>query len=197
MKFYHKDIVIEVPEGIYYPREDSLLIAEAIEEMELKGKNALEIGCGSGFLSILMAKSGAAVMAADINAEAIETAKKNAENNGFFNLHFAVSDLFEKMDGCFDIIIFNPPYLPKEEGEAHDLTYSGGPTGREIIEKFIAAAGKYIKENGKILFLISSLTGEKEVLNIFEKNGFLVAAIKRKKIPWEELIVMEARQKTS
>ena len=192
MKFYHGDIILDVPEGVYCPREDSLLIAEAIEGMNLKGKNALDMGCGSGFLSILMAKSDAIVTAADINPPAAETARKNAESNGIFNLHFAVSDLFEKINGSYDLIVFNPPYLPLEENEKGDIAYTGGPSGREVIERFIQQAKSHLETGGKILLLISSLTGEKEVLNIFAKNGCKAKIIKRKRIFFEELMVVEA-----
>ena len=187
MKFYHNGITLEVPEGIYYPREDSMLLAEFLESMELKGKSCLEVGCGSGFLSILMAKSGAVVTAVDVSSQAVETAKKNADINGI-NLHFAVSDLFSNIDSKFDLIVFNSPYLPKDEYS--DITYSGGI---EIVERFISSASAHLKEGGKILLLISSLTGEKEVLDIFAKNGFKAKIIKRKRIFFEELMIVEAR----
>ena len=50
MKFYHGEIQLEVPENVYYPREDSILMAKALENLEIKGKSVLEVGCGSGFL---------------------------------------------------------------------------------------------------------------------------------------------------
>jgi len=61
-KFYYKDIIIEVPDEVYYPREDTLLLAKVLEKEELKGKKCLEMCCGSGFLSVLMVKLGADVV---------------------------------------------------------------------------------------------------------------------------------------
>jgi len=186
MKFYHNDIAIEVPEGIYYPREDSMLLAEAIESMDLRGKSCLEIGCGSGFLSILMAKSGAVVTAVDINPKAVETARKNADINGI-NIQFEVSDMFASVKNKYDIIVFNSPYLPKDEYS--DITYSGGV---EIVERFISQAKSHLNEGGKILLLFSSLTGESEVLALLEKSGYKAKVIKRQKLFFEEIMIVEA-----
>jgi len=188
MKFYHDELALDVPEGVYYPREDSLLLAKVLEKENLADKRVLEIGCGSGFLSIFMAKSKAAVTAVDISKDAVETAIKNAENNDV-SLTCFQSDLFSAVNGRFDTIIFNPPYLPDE---SNDATYSGGIKGRETIEKFIRNAKAHLSKNGKILLLISSLTSEKEVLSLFHTYGFKTKIIVREKIPWEELMVIEA-----
>ena len=181
---------MEVPENVYYPQEDSLLLAKALDGIDVKGKRALEVGCGSGLLSIIMAKSGADVTAVDINEEAVETAKINASDNEA-DINCFVSDLFSNVSGVFDMIIFNPPYLPVEPGE-NDPTYAGGTTGRDTIEMFIAGVKEHLKLDGTVLLLISSLTGEEEVVKLFEKEGMATRSIAREKIPWEELIVIEA-----
>jgi release factor glutamine methyltransferase len=184
--FYYMGITLSVPERVYCPRGDSLLLAGVLEKMKPKGI-ILDMGCGSGFLAILIAKS-AEVTAVDINPSAVRTTLQNAVMNNV-KLKALQSDLFKKVKGRFDFIVFNPPYLPAEE----DKTYSGGKTGRAVIIKFIKHAGKYLKKNGRILLLISSLTGEKEVLELFRKNNFRTKIITRQKIPWEELLVIEAR----
>src|SRR3989338_1117492 len=121
MKFYYGRVELDVPERVYYPREDSELLAKVIDSLDLKGKAVLETGCGSGFLSILMAKKCADVTAVDINTEAVEITGKNAAANGA-KINTFISDLFSAVGGTFDIIVFNPPYLPVEEGE-NDTTY--------------------------------------------------------------------------
>ncbi len=190
MKFYYSDITLEVPEGVYYPREDSELMAKTIEKIDLTGKKLLEIGCGSGFLSILTAKKGADVTAVDTNPDAVEITRNNAETNNV-RMDVIHSDLFKKVPDKFDIIIFNPPYLPVEEGE-DDITYAGGKTGRDVIEKFIDKISGHLKPDGTVLLLISSLTGEKETIQLFAKQRMKTEIIARAKIPWEELIVIKA-----
>lgn len=190
MKFYHNKIELEVPENIYYPKEDSLLMAKILENIGLDSKKILEVGCGSGLLSILMAKCGADVTSVDTDDGAVEITKTNAKSNGVA-ISVLESDLFSKIDGMFDIIIFNPPYLPVEEGET-DKTYAGGKNGRETIEKFVSKVKDRLKPDGFVLLLISSLTGEKEVIELFEKQKMKTSIIAREKIPWEELIVIQA-----
>lgn len=188
MKFYHDALTLNVPDGVYYPREDSLLLSRAVGDTELKDKSVLEIGCGSGFLSVIMAKRKANVTAVDISNDAVKAAEENAKANAV-SLTCSQSDLFSAVTGKFDLIVFNPPYLPDESG---DKTYSGGKTGRETIEKFIKGAKAHLAAGGRILLLISSLTGEKEVLYLFRNTGFRTKTVARQKVPWEELVVIEA-----
>lgn len=197
MKFYYKGIELEVPDSVYYPREDSLLLAKAVENIRLKSKKILDMGCGSGFLSVLMARDNS-VTAADINEEAVKATRENAARNNV-KLRALQSDLFSDIHEIFDIIVFNPPYLPepfsfakKNPREKESIQWDGGRSGRDAIEKFISSAKNHLNKNGKILLLISSLTGEKEVTRLFEKDGFKAGTIAREKIPWEELMVIEA-----
>ena len=191
MKFSFNSMELEVPEGVYYPAEDSFLLADAVEALEMKGKNVLDMGCGSGFLSLLCASKGAHVMAVDITEEAVETAKANAQANGF-KVNIVLSDLFEKINGRFDFIIFNPPYLPKEEDEEGHVTYTGGATGREVIERFITQCGTHLENDGKILVLVSSLTGKEEIIAALNEAGFSAKIAAKEKLDWEELVVIEA-----
>lgn len=192
MKFFYKDLVLEVPDSVYYPREDSLLLARILEKE--KPGSILDMGCGSGFLSILMARKNpdSMITSVDINKEAVKATIDNAEKSNV-KVKALVSDLFCFVDGSFDLIVFNSPYLPVDKKEINDITYSGGQTGREVIEKFITQAKNHLNKNGKILLLISSLTNENAVLNAFRNSGFSAKVVAREKVPWEELIIIEAR----
>lgn len=184
MKFYHSGIELDVPESVYCPREDSLLLARVLEN--LKGKKILEMGCGSGFLAILLA-NGNEVTAADIDEEAVRVTERNAIKNNV-KVKTIKSDLFSVVNERFDVIVFNPPYLPDDN---NNITYSGGSSGRDAIERFVKDARDFLNQNGKIYMVISSLTGEKEVLDLFHCNGFETNILARDKIPWEELMVIE------
>lgn len=197
MKFQYKDIELEVPDTVYYPEEDSLLLLETVEKSDLKRKIFLEVGCGSGLISIVMAKKGCDVTATDIDKNAVLATKKNAERNGV-RVIVKQSDLLSSVKEKFDLIVFNPPYLPEDENDSHlgdvKVQLIGGATGREVIERFLKQANSCLNESGKILLLISSLTGEKEITKMCKKYGYGASAIKRKKIPWEELMVLELVQ---
>ncbi|MBI2578777.1 MAG: methyltransferase [Candidatus Aenigmarchaeota archaeon] len=188
--FFYDDISLEIPEDVYEPREDSLLAAKHLEMKTLSGKKCLDMGCGSGLLAVLMAKKGGAVTAADINGEAVEITRKNAESNEV-KLKAVVSDVFSAIDDKYDFIAFNPPYLPDGAGIKGKEQWSGGAGGRDMIGKFLSGLKNHLNENGKVMMVFSSLTGEKEVRELSESNGFSFRVIDREKVPWEELILAE------
>ncbi|MEM4714433.1 MAG: methyltransferase [Candidatus Nanoarchaeia archaeon] len=179
---------------VYTPAEDSFLLQSCIP-LDLKRKDVLDMGTGSGILAITAAKRGANVLAVDLNPRALKIASENAKNNNV-KISFLKSNIFSNVKGKFDLILCNPPYLPEDEIDkiiGPSLTYSGGKDGKEFIKKFVSDAPKFLKKYGKILMVISSITGEKEVLELFAKNNFKTKILARQKIPWEELIVIEAR----
>lgn len=138
---------------IYRPREDSYLLREFIESRDLEGKKVLDMGTGTGILAVAAAKNGAEVVAADINPEAIKTAEEKArEENVAEKIHFVDSDLFESIDSGFDLIVFNPPYLPGEEYKE----LQGGETGVELTERFLEDVENYLYEEGSAVFIASS-----------------------------------------
>ncbi len=190
MKYFYKDLTLDIPDSCYYPREDSELLAEIVEEHDLKGKRCLDMGCGPGLLAVIMAQKGAVVTAADLNLEAVQATRGNAVANNA-DIYAIFSDLFSNIAEKFDLIVFNPPYLPGEDKENNEATYYGGKDGRSVIKNFLAIAKNFLKRNGKILLLISTVTGEKEVIDIAADNDYSVNQVARKKVPWEELIVLE------
>ncbi len=184
-RFFYKDIALEIPDSVYMPRDDSIMLAEILENE--KAEHVLDIGCGSGFLAILLAKHDCTVIAVDINPEAISATEKNAAMN-FVEINVVQSDLFENVKDNFDLIVFNPPYLP---GEPYDIQWSGGI---DLVKKFLEDAREYLKKDGKIIFVISTLTApEKEIIDLIEKNSYKYKILARKKIPWEELIAFELK----
>ena len=113
---------MKVPHGVFHPglfHSTKFLIGYMLEQ-ELSGKTILELGCGSGLLSVIAAKQGAVVTASDVNMKAVETAKLNASLNQV-EIEVIHSDLFENMPRrAFDFIFINPPYYrgrPKDESE--------------------------------------------------------------------------------
>ncbi len=144
----------------YKPREDSFLLAEQVKKYA-KGF-CLDIGTGSGILALAAAKKAKKVIATDIDKKAIELCKKNVKNK---KIQFIQSDLFEKVKGRFDTIIFNPPYLPaiKEEQKQLALKISGGKHGYELLERFFSQLNNSLKENGIALIVFSSLTNKDKV----------------------------------
>jgi len=168
---------------IYEPREDSFLLKKQVKRFA-KG-NVLDMGTGSGIQAKEAAKKADKVVAVDINRKAIEHCKKNIKDK---KIKFKVSDLFSNVRGRFDLIIFNPPYLPNNP-KSEDLALDGGKKGYELIERFLKNARKHLEIKGKMLLVFSSLTGKKKVKEIVKKEGFRFRELSKKKLFFEELYV--------
>ena len=117
---------------IYLQREDSFLLQKAVKK-SAKSKRVLDMGAGSGIQAQTALKAGAKnVLAIDIDPEVIAHLKKQ-------NLKAIKSNLFQNVNGKFDLIVFNPPYLPedrREDKESARVT-SGGKKGDEILMRFL------------------------------------------------------------
>lgn len=155
-------------ESIYNPQEDSVMLEKWVRQYA-RGK-VLDIGTGSGIQAIAAAqnKNVRSVLATDIQKEVINYCNRNIKNR---QIKFIQSDLFQKIKGKFDTIIFNPPYLPQEL-KLKDLTLDGGKKGYEIIQKFIDKVNKFLSKDGIIFIIFSSLT-RKEKVEEFIKNNLL------------------------
>ncbi len=170
----------------YLPREDSFLLAEQVKKYA-KG-NCLDLGTGSGILALAAAKKANKVVATDIDKKALEFCKKNIKNK---KISFVQSDLFNKIKGKFDTIIFNPPYLPAVKREPKELArkISGGKKGYELLEKFLNQVNEYLKPNGKILIVFSSLTNKARIDQIIKENLLESKLLSTKRLFFETLYV--------
>jgi release factor glutamine methyltransferase len=168
---------------MYEPREDSFLLLRNLKKHIKKDSNVLEMGAGSGILAIEASKKAKKVIACDIDENAIKLARISAKGNK--KIKFIQSDLFSKIMGKFDIILFNPPYLPSKEIKYIDL--DGGKNGTEVIEKFLKQAKKYLKKEGKIILLTSSFN--KNIEKIFKKYNYNYGLIDEEKLFFERLFI--------
>jgi len=190
-----KEEIKEKHLDMYSPKEDSFLLKKAILEEELKGKNCLDMGAGSGIQAEAMFEAGAEeVTSVDINPKVIEELNKKRHKLLDSCWTRLESDLFVNVDKeKFDFIAFNPPYVPSEEIKWKDT--DGGEKGREITDKFIEQFPSHLNSKGVLLLLITSLNDEKEVIELIESNGFEVECVERQKLFFEELIVLRATYK--
>ena len=156
---------------IYFPSDDTyLLIKAALTEVKPEDR-VLEIGTGSGAVAKSVKDVTPNILAVEINPHAARYAH---EVNG---IEVIRGDLFAPVCGEFDLILFNAPYLPTDPNERLDdwLEYAldGGPSGREVVERFLHTAPPHLSTFGRILLLISSLTGIDEVLKICHAEALI------------------------
>ena len=178
---------LEVNNSVLIPRPDTEIIVEEalnicrkIDSSEIK---ILDIGTGSGAIALALASeiTGAKVVATDISPAALNLAQKNATALGLKEkIYFQQGDLFELVDGIFDIIVCNPPYISAQDYkklpagvkdyEPQDALLAG-KSGLEFYEKLIYQAAGFLQKNGWLLLEIGAKQ-ETGVRGIMEAAGF-------------------------
>lgn len=164
----------------YKPAEDTLFLADNIENE--KGKTALDIGTGSGFLARVLSANFEFVVATDINFSALQKAHEIVEN-------CICCDSADALNCNFDLAVCNLPYLPSEG--ITDPAVDGLAEGLGVTTNIIKSASKAIRQNGKMVFLTSSLANYQELVRRTENLGFSVKIMAKKKLFFEELVLVE------
>ena len=168
----------------YAPAEDTYFLEDNL--VNEKGKNALDIGTGSGYLTRTLSRNFLQVIATDIDFGSLVNQNKKIKN-------CICCDAADALNCKFDLIVCNMPYLQSDE--ISDRRVDGGKEGVEVPLKIIKSAVKCINDSGKMLFVTSSLANYEKLIEESEKFGLDLKIISRKKLFFEELIIVEAKLK--
>ena len=166
----------------YIPAEDTFFLADYLKNET--GNIALDIGTGTGYLAKILLEKFSNVVGIDIDLTSLKQQNPKIPN-------LICCNLLDPIRCEFDLVVCNMPYLPSEK--ISDLTVDGGKDGLEIPLKIIESAKKCMKKGSKFLFLTSSLANVQELINKTKLMGFNVRIIAKKKLFFEELILVEAR----
>ena len=186
---------IETDDLVYIPSDDTFLLAKNLEIKE--GQSVLEIGTGSGLVSMYASLLTDDVTATDINYNALELAEKNFKLNNINTIKLEFGDLFEPVkDKKFDVILFNTPYLPTDSEDIinDDLNYAfdGGLDGRKVIDRFINQVSNHLNDKGIVQIIQSSLSDNDRTLDMFDRNGFVAEIAESEKFFFEEIVLINA-----
>lgn len=169
----------KVKKGVLIPRQDTETLVEEVLNVAEDDFKILDICTGTGCIGISLKKFNESldVTCSDISKEALELTKENSKD---LDIQIIESDLFEKIEGKFDMITANPPYINKEDYEMlekkvkdfePELALYGGDDGLDFYKKIIIEAKEHLKEQG-FLFLEIGYDQAKDVEKIFENENY-------------------------
>ena len=170
-----------VNEHVLIPRQDTEVLVEETAKFLKDGMSFLDLCTGSGciLLSLLHLRAGAEGTGADLSPEALKVAAQNRERLGV-KAELIESDLFDKIEGAFDVIVSNPPYIKREEIETlmdevrlHEpyMALDGHEDGLYFYQKIAEEAPKHLRAGGGLFLEIGWDQGE-SVSELLREQGF-------------------------
>ena len=191
--YRYKNIHVLVRPGVFSPGFifSSKLFLQFIDQLDLSGKTLLELGAGSGIISVFAALKGAFVTASDINPMAIRNIRENAVMN---NVQVTVieSDLFESIpQSAFDFIIIAPPYYPKDPLDYGEMAWFCG-SNFEYFERLFQQLPGFYHASVQILMILSEDCNISKIKEIGAKYGFefCLQHRKRKMGEWNYIFIL-------
>ncbi len=177
-----------VTPDVLIPRQDTETVLEEVIGTGIRPEKILDLCTGSGCIAISLALffQPRICIGTDISEKALEIAKENGKRLCPM-VKFMQSDLFDQIEGRFDLIISNPPYIASEECtklmpevREHEplLALDGKEDGLFFYRKIIESAPRYLEEGGMLAFEIGYDQGE-PVKEMMEENGFHFVTIKK------------------
>ncbi len=185
---YRPDIDITEDPDVYPPSDDSILLIESLTIT--KDEKVLEIGCGSGVVSIHCAVNGAVVSCGDLNPHAVELTRKNALKNGV-TLEVRATNVYSGFPEKYDTIVFNLPYLPVQDEGDLALAWSGGEDGMGPLPELLAHAPEHLLPGGRVVVVVSSLMDQDRLHEVLGNN--MVTVLGTFPLFFERLDVLEIK----
>ncbi len=192
LKWRFNGLRLSIKKGVFHPAffGSTKVFAAFLKSQEWKGKSVLEVGCGSGLLSIIAATGGANVTALDINPDAVETTRHNAAGHQL-NIQVLQSDIFDGLTAQpFDVILTNPPFFPADpKNDAAFAWYAG--SAFEFFQRFFAGLCNFIHSESRIWMILSEICDLDRIREIAEKQGWALKKIDRRDRLFETFVVWE------
>lgn len=181
--FRYENIRIEVHPDVFPPHMtfSTRILLDFVDELNLEYRTFLELGCGSGIISLLASKKGAEVTASDINQTALDFLNINASRNKLA-VKTIYSDVFENLENeTFDFIVINPPYYPKNPKNIRQEAWYCGENF-EYFEKLFQQLPHHLDAESKCYMILSQDCDLEKIKSIALKNTMDLELILEKKV---------------
>lgn len=178
--FTWKKTRIVVNKGVFHPGLffSTISMLRFLKDYNVANSSLLELGCGSGLISVMMAKQGAEVTASDINPEAIKCTAKNAVANKV-EIKTLLSDLFDSIpEQVFDYIVINPPFYRKKPDDINKMAWYSGEE-LEYFKKLFRQVSNYTGEKTMALMVLSDACDLSAIKNMATENGIKFELLKK------------------
>ena len=176
--YQYEDIRLEIAPEVFHPGFffSTHVLLKHLKKLSLDNMLFLELGCGSGLISIYAAKKGAIVTATDINKIALQLLAKNSRFNNTA-LRIIESDLFRDIpEKGFDIIAINPPYYKKQPRTVRDYAWDCGENG-EFFESLFQDLDRFIHSQTEVCMVLFDGCDMEMINNLASKKGFELQCI--------------------
>jgi release factor glutamine methyltransferase len=202
--FHYQSLTIHLHPEVYEPAEDTFLLLKKIDVCS--NDTVFEIGTGTGIIALFCALNGAEVVCSDINPYAVDLVKKNTSKNKSLltgTIDIRIGSLFEVLnkDTFFDLIIFNPPYLPTSTKEYvggsgwFDKAVSGGQSGLRITKQFLDKLPNHLKGNGRAFCIFSTNSPRCQFNRILKENNLISTIVTEQSFVDETIEVHRIKKK--
>jgi release factor glutamine methyltransferase len=200
-RFRFEGLDLVVKPGVFHPGLffTTKFLIEALREVEIRGEKLLEMGAGSGLISLWCARRGAIVTAADISPTAVATIEDNIRANlaqlaaGGGPPRVILSDMFDQLPRePFDFVVINPPFYPRNPRTLAEKAWFCGKNF-EYFEKLFGQIGDYLQPGTRVLMTLSEDCDIPRIREIARRNGLALGLEKRKRFFVEDEFIFSLR----
>lgn len=185
--YTYQGTTVTVLPGVFHPGffYSTKFLIDYLVDQPIAGKSMIELGCGTGLISIIAAKAGAEVTSTDLSRKAIENIKSNAIQQGV-SINVIHSDLFDSIQRkTFDWIVINPPYYARTPANEQELAwYAGG--NFDYFRRLFASLSHYMHDTTQVIMVLTKGSDVSKISHIGSENGFEFELVKEKDVFFDE-----------